>query len=211
MNFLSHYHYDKIERGNPLYHLGLVFPDFLKTFTLQRFKANPIKNPTNDIYLGALKHLERDGHFHSHLFFDQMCDRISKIVDSTDAKKIPKTWFLAHIMLEMAIDRIIMEDDIDQLHNFYEELEGVNQKEINKYFIDNNLIKSDVFMEKLTKFTEHKWLFHYLENDMFPKSLNRVYFRIGITEEWNKKIHQSLITCLPEVLAVVREGLKEYS
>ena len=45
---------------------------------------------------------------------------------------------------------------------------------------------------------------------MLPKSLNRVYFRIGFTEEWNKQTHLALIAALPEVLTVVKEGLKDY-
>jgi hypothetical protein len=210
LNFLSHFHYDKIDTGNGLFHLGLVFPDFLKMFTLQRFKAEPIYDNTHPLYLGAMKHVERDVHFHSHLFFDTMCQKIAEIIDKTPAKNIPKTWFLAHILLEMAIDRILMEENISSLDQFYDELASVKEEEIKNYFTNNKLSKADVFTEKLTKFAEQKWLYKYLENDMLPKSLNRVYFRIGFTEEWNKQTHLALIAALPEVLTVVKEGLKDY-
>ncbi len=210
MNFLSHFHYDRKESSDPLYHLGLIFPDFLKVFTLQRFKENQNALDQHPLYLGGLKHLERDTHFHSHSFFDEMCDRIARIIDGTAAKDIPKTWFLAHILLEMAIDRTIMEDKIDVLHSFYDELEKVEANDIQHYFEQNKLSKPDIFMEKLSKFNEGRWLFKYLEDDMLPKSLNRVYFRIGFTEEWNKDIHQALISSLPEVLQTVRKGLEHY-
>jgi len=210
LNFLSHFKFDRIEEGNSLYHLGLIFPDFLKMFTLQRFKEQPINDAKHPLYLGALKHVERDGHFHSHAFFDDMCHKIAQIIDQTPAKEIPKTWFLAHILLEMAIDRLIMEEDITKLDQFYAELKAVNPDEIKKYFEDNKLAKADVFIEKLNKFTEQKWLYKYLEDDMLPKSLNRVYFRIGFTEEWNKETHEALIASLPRVLKTVKEGLKDY-
>lgn len=179
-------------------------------FTLQRFRAEPIHDKQHSLYLGAMKHVERDGQFHSHAFFDDMCEKISHIIDDTPAKSIPKTWFLAHILLEMAIDRILMEDDISSLDDFYAELEGVNAADIQKYFADNKLVKADVFIDKLNKFVEHKWLYKYLQDDMLPKSLNRVYFRIGFTEEWNKETHQALIATLPKVLETVKEGLKDY-
>jgi hypothetical protein len=210
LNFLSHFHYDRKDSGNSLYHLGLVFPDFLKMLTLQRFKPEPIYDTQHPLYLGAMKHIERDGHFHSHAFFDDMCEKIGGIIDETPAKSIPKTWFLAHILLEMAIDRLLMEENISYLDEFYAELEGVKEDEIKMYFEHNKLSKADVFTEKLNKFIEHKWLYKYLEDDMLPKSLNRVYFRIGFTEEWNKETHQALIASLPSVLQTVKGGLKDY-
>ena len=179
-------------------------------FTLQRFKEKPANDKEHPLFLGAMKHLERDIQFHSHPFFDDMCEKIGSIIDQTPAKEIPKTWFLAHILLEMAIDRILMEENIDGLHHFYEELQAVQEDDINSYFENNKLIKADVFMEKLDKFNHHQWLFKYLENDMLPKSLNRVYFRIGFTKEWTTDIHHALIDSLPAVLKVVREGLKDY-
>lgn len=210
MNFLSHYYFDKKEPNNGLYHLGLMFPDFLKQFTLQRFK--PInKLDKHPLFQGALKHVERDEHFHSHPFFDKMCKDIAALIDQTEAKSIPKTWFLAHILLEMGIDRIIMEENIKELDTFYAELSSVTKNDIDRYFNHNNLAQTDVFYTKLSKFNESKWLYQYLEDEKLPISLNHVYFRIGLGDKWNSKTNSALVETLPEILNVIKKELPSYS
>jgi hypothetical protein len=210
VNFLSHYYFDKKDESNPLFHLGLVFPDFLKHFTLQRFK--PSKMLEKDyLGMGAQQHIIRDEHFHNHEFFDDMCSEISRYIDRTEAKKIPKTWFLAHILLEMGIDRILMEKNNQILPQFYSELEQVTKDDINIYFEHNNLAQADVFFSKLNKFNQTKWLYEYLNDEKLPISLNHVYFRIGLSEKWDAKINQALINSLPEILQIIRKGLPSYA
>lgn len=210
VNFLSHFYFDKKKESNPLFHLGLVFPDFLKHFTLQRFKAKEIEED-DYLGLGARQHIIRDEHFHSHPFFDEMCAEISQYIDKTDAKEIPKTWFLAHILLEMGIDRILMEEDKEILPLFYNELSLVKANDVKEYFQHNNLAQSDVFMSKLGKFNERKWLFEYLNDEKLPISLNHVYFRIGLAEKWDSKINKALIDSLPDILQIIRKGLPSYA
>ena len=187
-----------------------MFPDFLKQFTFQRFK--PINElDSHPLLQGALKHIERDDHFHSHSFFDKMCKEIADVIDQTEAKSIPKSWFLAHILLEMGIDRIIMEENIEELANFYSELSSVKKNDITKYFSRNNLAQGDVFFEKLSKFNESKWLYQYLEDEKLPISLNHVYFRIGLGDKWNSKTNSALVNTLPEILKIIKEELPSYA
>lgn len=192
-----------------MYHLGLLFPDFLKHFTLQRFK--PLNEHDNHpISIGAMQHIERDANFHSHAFFDEMCSEIAAFIDKTPASAIPKTWFLAHILLEMGIDRILMEKHPNLLDEFYKELVMVKEGEIESYFRHNNLAQASVFFAKLSKFNESRWLFQYLDDEKLPISLNHVYFRIGLSEKWDSDINIALVNSLPELLNIIRAGLPKY-
>lgn len=210
MNFLSHYHFDQKPESNPMYHLGLVFPDFLKAFTQQRFK--PLKKGTvpSNLMDGAKQHLERDAHFHNHAFFHDGCKIISQIINNSAAKSIPKTFFLAHIILEITLDRVLMDKDIRRLDNFYSELENIDKNEIKLYFQDNQLKNYDTFIQKLDSFTLSKWMYKYLDDENFPFSLNRVYFRIGYNQEWNKEQNEALIKALPIILSKVKKALPSY-
>jgi len=193
-----------------MYHLGLIFPDFLKTFTGQRFKPLNHLNDNNHLNNGAKQHLVRDAHFHNHSFFHDSCKIISQIINNSEAKSIPKTFFLSHIILEIALDRVLMEKDISNLDNFYKELENVDKQEINIFFKENKLKNYDLFIQKLENFTLSRWMYKYLEDKNLPFSLNRVYFRIGYNQEWNKEQNEALEMALPIILKEIKKALPSY-
>jgi len=210
LNFLSHYHFDKKNHSDPMFHLGLIFPDFLKFFVHQRYKPSQKKNML-PLDQGAIMHLSRDTHFHNALFFDKMCSKISAMINCTPAGNIPKTFFLAHILLEMGIDRVLMEDSLCTLDDFYSELALLNHSELLGHFEQCGMKDGAVFSEKLQNFITHKWLYQYLDNEKLPNSLQRVYIRIGIKETWKKEQNDSLVAILPQILSEIKANLPAYS
>jgi len=193
-----------------MYHLGLVFPDFLKTFTEQRFKPSSNSSANSSLMEGAKQHLVRDAHFHNHAFFHENCKTISQIINNSAAKNIPKTFFLAHIILEIALDRVLMDQNIGRLDNFYKELENIDRTVLNKHFQENQLNNYELFIQKLDNFTLSRWMYKYLDDENFSYSLNRVYFRIGYNQQWNKEQNEALIQALPIILFEVKMALPSY-
>ena len=157
-----------------------------------------------------MQHLKRDAQFHNAAFFDKMCLQISEIVNQTAAASIPKTFFLAHILFEIALDRVLMEDEIVHLDNFYTELSSVDKTALADYFHKNDNQKGEEFILKLDKFTLSKWLYQYLDDEKLPYSLNRVYFRIGLKDEWKKEQNDALVNMIPQVLSAIRLELPAY-
>jgi acyl carrier protein phosphodiesterase len=211
MNYLSHYYLDRIE--NSCHHnLGLVLPDFMAGVN-RRWKptlhpqAKLQQDCEKQMWLGIEKHVSADKVFHSSEFFKENTTFIRQQLElHKEHFDGIRLFFLAHIMLELMLDRLILKKSVEVGHNFYNQLAEVPRPELVSSL--QKAVQPDFgrFFEFFDRFLESRWIFEYVQDDKLTYALNRIMGRGGQAELLATS-HQPLV----EVIAVVEDKLqKEY-
>lgn len=189
MNFFSHYYFDRTEQAS--FNTGLILPDLLRNFLNVRLPVLDlnfgIETPENEILKGCLKHIERDGSFHQSEFFVQSNAQLIKMIkDNGFAEQLPRYWFLAHIMVELCLDAVLIERDVNLLHKFYNDLgETHKNPSLAKFISFLGEEKTEVFLSKFGRFLEARYLFSYTDSSRMAFALNMISKRAGIIGDYN--------------------------
>jgi hypothetical protein len=188
MNFFSHYYLDK-ENTDKWFLFGTLLPELLPHFNEKMRKAvsdyttiNPVK-VHESIYKGIQRHYEVDRHFHNSTFFKEKTAIIKKgVLENQHLQPVHyRTFYLAHIWLELMIDRVLIKNDNGALvERFYDFMETLEEQEIERYFAI--IGKPEIFNDFKQTFERHKrikYLFYYVDNEKFVGALLRLYSNIN--------------------------------
>ncbi len=202
MNFLSHFHFDRNLDIN--YNLGLVFPDLYKNFINKKLLID--SNNKNNFWLGCAQHIERDRKFHNSIFFKNLSDFTSNHLD----KKVnyERKWFLNHILLEIVLDRYLMDKYPNLCENFYDNLNKINLPEIINLLSTTNSFDTEVFEKKYSHFVKVHYIFSYKDNNKISYALQRIFEKVGINSKsilMNEKI---IIEFIPKLLEEIDKEIK---
>jgi hypothetical protein len=213
VNFFGHYHLDHIP-NNPKHNFGILTPDLLRNFTANLYDKNLLHHLSDsDWQIGVLKHFERDKHFHQSIFFKetyQACHEITKnIFQNTN---IPRFYFALHVLIEMILDKVLINEDENKLHEFYKQLE-LCKPEIPSLLELINHQNPNLFLERYNRFLESKYLFKYLNDFGIVYGLNRIYIQVNAYQlEWNEKQKNELEKLVSIIEFTIHENItKLYS
>ena len=180
MNMLSHYYAGQKE-GHPYYNFGLVFPDLLgsinRSWKPLHFTDN--SDPDyNDLVQGCQKHLQVDGIFH-HLssFHDNVVFIRKKFEENELIYPGIRLFFVAHILYELMLDRLILINEPDCAESFYRDLEKTSTADIELFFRLNNISNVEQFLSFFDRFMEHRYIYHYIDDERIFFALNRILMR----------------------------------
>jgi hypothetical protein len=186
LNFFGHYYIDGI-KANPFYNFGLVYPDLFRDLLREKALKKTIAPESSDLLqlnAGITQHINRDKWFHHTSVFvngDQfMKDEFAK---SGLDLLIPRSWFLAHVFFELALDRQLVIHYPERVDAFYDDLEII-KLEINKtvdWFC--NYGQFEKMSERLKRISQDKYIFAYTNNEMLISALWRVYKQAGLSTE----------------------------
>ena len=195
VNFFSHYYFDKLE-NNPIHNFGLLTPDLLRNFTPNLYDKKKIHLETlaEDWKMGIHQHISRDQSFHNSEFFKAVYNESHESVKSCfQTLGIPRYWFALHVWIEMLLDKVLIQENTEELHQFYDELNQIkNHIPDLLQQIDHQNIEQ--FQHRMNRFLESKYLFHYKEHSGIIYGLNRVYIQVkASTVEWNSDQRDALI------------------
>lgn len=198
MNFIAHYHFQR--NGDLHYNLGLVLPDLVKNFCKEHIKpGKPFVNPTlNAIRNGCDRHLEDDKIFHQSNFF-KTCEHHLKELFG-DLPKWPRKWFFNHLLIEILLDRCIMEMEPNVCNDFYEDLKNVNIEKTELFLKMSSIPNYQNFNPGFQRFVSMQFIFEYMHNERIFLALGRVYSRLGIEYEWTDYDKQLLLETIPKML-----------
>lgn len=208
VNFFGHYHLDHIP-NNPKHNFGILTPDLLRNFTPNLYDKNLLNQlKDSDWQKGVIKHFERDKHFHQSIFFKATYQSCHEITKSTFQKiKIPRFYFALHVLIEMILDKILINQDQTKLHEFYEQLE-LCQNEIPNLLEQINHQNPNLFLERYNRFLESKYLFKYLKNTEIVYGLNRIYIQVNAYQlEWNEIQKIELENLVPTIESAIQENI----
>lgn len=185
MNFLAHY-YCLSEDANENVVFGNLLPDIMPGFTsfynnLQKQKSNTFFNYEQQIHYGIRAHLKTDELFHEHpLFLDYY-----NIGREFLLQKFPhkKSYILAHIMVELLIDRQILHAEKETALLFYSNLERVEKSEVASFL--KNGREDDVitrFLINFNGFLQNKYAYMLADMQNIPVALDKILSsRLGMS------------------------------
>ena len=188
MHFLSHY-YAELPLNSPLFVAALTIPDltigFSKTYnSLIKTMELPENPDLAEVHKGILAHYAGDKRFHnSPAFMQQQHLFTQSFVNAGLDRTRLRLSVLAHIAVEMMLDRQILLHDASICSRFYEIVDNADMAVLQNYFDSLSLEEQKrVFLERFHFFKQRRFLFLFddLENIVF--GLNRVYGMVTKTE-----------------------------
>lgn len=206
MNFFSHYFIDQ-HHAKQYFLFGGLLPEMLPHFNEKLRKAvfrNTQEFPKPEyeqIFNGIKRHYEIDGVFHNHAFFKRNTEIIKQRILNDNALQPLhfRTFYLAHIFLELLIDRVLIQHNKNEPEKFYQLLQQIEITVVYEYF--TFIDKKEMFADFSKTFELHirkKFLYYYTNNEMFTEALLRLYSKIN-TNMPTLATHAALMQVLLEI------------
>lgn len=176
MNYLSHYYIDN-KPGNHYFNSALFLPDFARNVA-RRFETENLSLTPNQVQLqlGCKAHLAADKLFHPSPFFINYSHIINEALNNYEPlAHIKRKWFLAHILFEMMLDRVIVKHYENVCHSFYNDLSHVDTNTISSFIKQFAYKDTRQFMLNYNHFCKVKYLFGYAADHSFIYSIGNVY------------------------------------
>lgn len=179
MNFLSHY-FVRHEPGNPNFNLGLILPDLFRG----SIKKYELPNGADHAILeGCLAHIRDDKKFHSSWFFEKGSEAcLVELKNSLGLEELERKWFLAHILFEMLMDRILVRHCPGLATKFYSDLNSINKLDVQQFLISHQVNEFESLIRRFELFRGAAYIKNYTDNNLFGYSLTRVMMRVGLPE-----------------------------
>ena len=190
MNFLSHFYVDRDEQ-RPLFILGVVSPDLLSIYNPSlRIKSSQmghlplLPEETNDYVAGLKRHFFVDRVFHSCPRFAEETAYLSRLLEETfPAQDIQRKFFIAHILLELQLDQVLVRRYSTIVQEFYAHFDQMRPfqqaRRVTELVAGHPLPHYENFLEK---FLQNKYLTHYREHDHIIYVLGRLLRRVNIQD-----------------------------
>jgi hypothetical protein len=206
MNYLSHFYFFKKE-NDPYYNCGLIFPDWLASFKRTKLVSNIVtgNNTEERIAAGVQNHFLGDKIFHSSSYFREHTHGIKLLLEKSNLDKEKFRFsFLAHILLEMMLDRLLLLKNPYLGTDFYDNLDKCDE-DILLYFAMRNSRTDEGFLTLIQKFKQYRFLLQYIRTDSFVYSLSRITGRVGII--FNEKEQEEMVRQINIIEAYVNDSL----
>lgn len=184
MNFLAHFFFDG-RLNAPYFNMGLVLPDLMgiseRGWKIHHLPKDDNLSPeTKALKEGIEHHHQMDHFFHNSHFFRDSTEQI-KTRFRQNSLDFPdhRLFFVAHIFLELMMDRIIVKADAQTAHHFYQELSQVRYSKLTAFFEEASVKANNHFPKFLGRFLEYRYALNYPDDQSLVYSLNRIFERVG--------------------------------
>lgn len=180
MNYLAHHFF--YASGNAWHNTGLVLPDLSRHARGRRklvgaaFESEEHKA----LWLGCETHYFADGWFHECAYFTRMNAYLNeelKVLQDRNLLRGQRKWFLAHLLSEMLLDRLIMDTHPDAPDHFYSDLKAVDEEQLKDFLLKTGKDDVSTFAEGFRRFRDSEFIRFYREDPGLTDSLNRVIQR----------------------------------
>ncbi|MDX5319839.1 MAG: hypothetical protein LPK45_02135 [Bacteroidota bacterium] len=179
MNYLSHHFFDSLL--DPHHNTGLILPDWSRSASGRRKLIWTGKDDDplhyHAIWEGCLKHYQADDWFHDSPFFLELSaelDRTFEIFQEDGLFQSQRKWFLAHLLAEMLLDRLIIEKHPGALDHFYHDLKSVAFSDLETFLLQAGKEEIGHFPQVHKGFIESEFMRYYASDRGLVESLNRV-------------------------------------
>lgn len=133
-----------------------------------------------DVARGSLQHLRDDGRFHeTRAFGELLVDFSVSLRDLLEGESGYRPSFLAHLLVELLLDAVLIAEDPDRLHRYYAVLEGVDAARVEEAV--NRMVPrpTERLAWMIDTFRRHRILWDYLEDVKLLARVNQVMRRVG--------------------------------
>lgn len=183
MHFLAHFHSKCLGATNEFL-FGNSMPDLASGFTKwfhQKLSGSQESLNFSELELmnGIKAHFEDDKQFHAQPDFQNLCSQLTHtmLVKQLDRSSL-RLSVLSHLLVEVLLDRWLMEQNPTLPEKFYEMLENVEMASVENCFQKYQL--QHVFVEaaqKRERFLQHRFLFQLAESEQVAKGVCNLYTR----------------------------------
>ncbi len=173
MNFVSHYYLDRHQSDDPFFFLGVITPDLvgifdrkvkLKDHTLPEITPANLSLEELSFYKGVKRHFEADAVFHTCDFFSRETQALTlRLRSAFDEKRLPRSYFLAHILVELLLDKILIRHHPTILQEFYQHLREIpfqRKTRLTEWVCQTNMHRYQAY---LMRFEERQYLYDYAD------------------------------------------------
>lgn len=196
MHFLAHY-FTELPNKDPLFVAGLAIPDLAPRFT-RAYNSNIVKHtpPTSHalkhIHLGIVQHFGADKRFHhAPPFLKEATLATQSFVDAGLSRERLRLSVIAHIAVEMLIDRQIMLENEGVCDDYYALVDQANEEFIGQYFDLFSLrVEKQIFLRNFQFYKQKRFLLLFTELESIVEGLNKIYgsvTRVEFTADEKRK------------------------
>ncbi|MFN8286495.1 MAG: hypothetical protein U0V74_07075 [Chitinophagales bacterium] len=209
MHFLSHY-YTEMPANNPLFVAALGIPDLTSGFSkiynsLVKNSIEPVDANLGWVRKGVLAHYEGDKKFHnSPLFMQQQQAFTQSFTEAGLDRTRLRLSVLAHIAVELMLDRQILLYDQNICHQFYDLVDKADEQVLQNYFDSLSLEgQKQEYLKRFHFFKQRRFLVLFDDLESIVFGLNRVYGMVTKTE-FSVKEKRQFLTALHNMDLVLR-------
>jgi hypothetical protein len=219
LNYFAHFFVDH-QLGQHEYNTGLLLPDvtrgYVKTF---KYKVISAHAASINFHQGCIAHYRADKLFHGSTFFGDLLAQASTMITHANfSEALNRRWFLAHILAELLIDRILITQFPDLLDQFYDSLQRIHDDELLQFLKDYEMKDSTKFFEFFNHFRKVQYIRFYTDNNKFVYSLNRIMIRAGVgamsdsdllvLQNVSVQLESLLITNTPDLISKIKQSVQ---
>lgn len=186
MNYLSHYYFDRDE-DNKYFNIGLILPDLARSH-IAKLRINPYKNITfttkeiasmND---GCNKHFASDRKFHNWMTFVDLTNKATDMIRESGDKDINRDYFITHIMVEILLDKILLDQNPTLADDFYAMIDSVEMDWILKFMRYAGLQDDELWKGQHKRFIKAAFLKSYTSVENVVAAVEGVCANLGMIE-----------------------------
>ena len=186
MNYLSHYYFDRDE-DNKYFNIGLILPDLARSH-IAKLRINPYKNITfttkeiasmND---GCNKHFASDRKFHNWMSFVELTNKATDMIRESGDKDINRDYFITHIMVEILLDKILLDQTPTLADDFYAMIDSVEMDWILKFMRYAGLQDDELWKGQHKRFMKAAFLKSYTSVENVVAAVEGVCANLGRIE-----------------------------
>ena len=186
MNYLSHYYFDRDE-DNKYFNIGLILPDLARSH-IAKLRINPYKNITfttkeiasmND---GCNKHFASDRKFHNWMTFVELTNKATDMIRESGDKDINRDYFTTHIMVEILLDKILLDQNPTLADDFYAMIDSVEMDWILKFMRYAGLQDDELWKGQHKRFMKAAFLKSYTSVENVVAAVEGVCANFGMIE-----------------------------
>jgi len=214
MHFLSHYYTENTD-NNPLFVAALGIPDLTPSFS--KVYNSVIKNmplpqhPTMlAVHNGILRHYAGDKKFHnSPMVMQQMEEVTQSFIDEKLDRQRLRLSVIAHIAVEMLIDRQIVLSHIDVCNKYYQLVDKASEDDLIAYF-NRYMPKAELqlFLAKFHFFKTARYIYQFDDLKKMVEGLSRIYK--GATKvEFTGREKEQFLTAFRNIDPIIRYRWQE--
>jgi hypothetical protein len=186
VNYLSHYYFDRDE-DNKYYNIGLILPDLARSH-IAKLRINPYKNITfttkeiSSMNDGCNKHFASDRKFHNWMTFVELTNKATDMIRESGDKDINRDYFITHIMVEILLDKILLDKNPSLADDFYAMIDSVEMDWILKFMRYAGLQDDELWKGQHRRFMKAGFLKSYTSIENVIEAVEGVCANLGMIE-----------------------------
>ena len=186
MNYLSHYYFDRDE-DNKYFNIGLILPDLARSH-IAKLRINPYKNITfttkeiSSMNDGCNKHFASDRKFHKWMTFVELTNKATDMIRESGDKDINRDYFITHIMVEILLDKILLDKNPSLADDFYAMIDSVETDWILKFMRYAGLQDDELWKGQHRRFMKAAFLKSYTSIENVIEAVEGVCANLDMIE-----------------------------